>query len=610
MSKYETLINILDKILDSCPKDRLQKRYSRKTEQLHWQSRSKAYIHLFLMAKFGILDFEARDQFITDDSHDGGIDAYYIDEDENVIYLIQSKFRTNECNFNNKEICYKELIAMDVDRIRKGESEDENGNAYNGRIEGLQRRITELKNPGQYEYKVIILANTKSDKHSLRRLTGGFDAEVFDYKKAYAELVFPVVSGNYFSREDLEVSLNLINSEHPRIKYNVNLGEESANITVLFAPTIEIAKILNKYKNSILRYNPRSYLELSGNKVNKEIMNTIEKSENNEFALYNNGITIVAGSCDFSESTGQKNTAKLTLKKPQIINGGQTAFTLSKAYEKYLGDKDKIRSLFSGKEVLIKIISFNGKDFDFFDERTVDEEVLEYTSGQLEIIERVSQATNRQSPIDEADRRANDKNHVKFQLYAYENFDMYYERKRGEFGDGLARKFIERGLLIKREDMIRCCLSSDGKAGEARRANKNYLFKEDVFEKYLSNRDEYYNYLVAYKIFEELKFIEKRDKKPGDSFSVSKYGSALRYGKYAVISACYNYSSHPEKSNYKEVVKSVLDKWIKFERKVRKKESNKSIFIKGGVVETNMLNYYKSKAVNEDLKEYFFNLHN
>ena len=39
---------------------------------------------------------------------------------------------------------------------------------------------------------------------------------------------------------------------------------------------------MNKYKNAILHYNPRSYLDMRKNSVNSEIVDTLKESENNE----------------------------------------------------------------------------------------------------------------------------------------------------------------------------------------------------------------------------------------------------------------------------------------------------------------------------------------
>jgi len=279
-SKYKTLVHIWDQIRKEAPPE--FKRYhvlETATEKLN-QARSRTFVHLFLKVSFGLLDFKEREYFITDRSGDGGIDAYYIDHESKVVFFIQSKFRTNKNNFEEKDISFDELLIMDVDRIVAGEEEDENGNPYNGKIKQLQRDISTIPDIGRYKYEVIILANLKKQKTShLRKLTGGFPAIVFDYEKSYNDLVFPVISGTYYSEEELYIKLNLSNTtlSSSRISYNVKTSFKDCDISILFVPTGEIGEILYKYKNSILKYNPRSYLELSNNDVNKEIAEPLAK---------------------------------------------------------------------------------------------------------------------------------------------------------------------------------------------------------------------------------------------------------------------------------------------------------------------------------------------
>lgn len=601
-NQYKTLVNILDKIILEVPKNKYQKRYGTDNDEQKDQSRAKAFIHLFLMAKHGLLDFAEREKFVTDGAYDGGVDGYYIDQSAKMIYLIQSKFRTTAENFVEKEIDVDELLCMDIDRILKGDESDEQGNAYNGKILGLQRELQKLKNPAKYEHKVIILANTDFNSQQLNRLTGGFDAEVINFSRTYKELVFPVVSGNYFCESELTVDINLANSEHPRIKYKVNLGNEQANITVLFVPTVEIAKILHKYKNSILKFNPRSYLDMKKNSVNSEILKTLTESDNNEFAVFNNGITFISSDCNFTEKTGKKNTASLSLSQPQIINGGQTAFTLSKAYEENCESLEILKKVFKGKEVLVKIISFSGEEYDEFSDEVEETEPDIYSSNQLEIIENVSQATNRQSPINEADRKANDESQIKFQQTAFEQIGMYYERKRGEFGDGLTRKFIKRDELIKRDDLVRCILACNAKPGEARKSSQKYLFSDKIIDTYLGKVDLHNNYLKAYLAFNMLKNLEREFKKQGDRYSVKQYGSAFRYGKFAVISALFTkYEGIISLGNIREKLLLILQDWLLFEEKVIEMDTNQSYFVN----DQNMLNYYKSNNVNDDVRTFF-----
>ena len=106
---------------------------------------------------YGIEKFNDRENYITDDSYDGGIDAYYIDENSKKVIFIQSKFRTTKDNFENKEIEYDELLSMDIDRITEGENTDEDNNSYNSKILRMQKKIQEIDDIGRYNYRVIIL---------------------------------------------------------------------------------------------------------------------------------------------------------------------------------------------------------------------------------------------------------------------------------------------------------------------------------------------------------------------------------------------------------------------------------------------------------------------
>lgn len=463
-SKYETLVNILYQIRRDAPSE--YKRYhvlENETDKLN-KARSRAFIHLFLKVRFGLLDFKGREYYITDGPDDGGIDAYFINNDSKTVYIIQSKFRTTHDNFKDKNITFGELLQMDVDRITKGDDTNENGVAYNGKIKQLQRDISSVSDIGRYSYEIIMLANLRDQQqNALRKLTGGFPATVFDYKKTYSELIFPVVSGTYYNEKELRITLNLSNVKpsRSRISYNVNTSFKQCDISLVFVPTIEIGRILYKYKNSILKFNPRSYLELANNTVNREISNTITDRATNEFALFNNGITMLSDGTDFSERVGVRDLAQVIVTNPQIINGGQTAYTLSRLYEQVLKGS-YLEDIFENKEVLLKIITFNIEPGD-------DQ------AQQLTLIEDISKATNQQTPVNEADRRSNDKIQIQLQEKIFNDFGFYYERKRGEFADGIREKYIYRSQIIDRDTFMRICMACDFRPALARRSSSTIL---------------------------------------------------------------------------------------------------------------------------------------
>jgi hypothetical protein len=150
------------------------------------------------------------------------------------------------------------------------------------------------------------------------------------------------------------------------------------------------------------------------------------KSTSNEFALLNNGITLLSDSFKISETTGVENIGQVIMTNPQIINGGQTAYTLSKIWdEEYTSNPD----IFKNKEVMLKIIILKS-----------------YEKVDMSLIEELSNSTNQQSRVEEADRRSNELIQLELQDKIYNDFGYYYERKRGEFYYGLNGGFINKNL--------------------------------------------------------------------------------------------------------------------------------------------------------------------
>jgi hypothetical protein len=609
MNKYITLLKILDQIRHEAPSS--YRRYypiESNIEHLN-NARSRAFIHLFLKVKFGLLDFLERENLLLDDSGDGGIDAYFIDKDEKIIYFIQSKFRSNENNFISREIEFREILKMDCQRITHGEIVDELGNPYNDKVIRLIREIQSIDDIGRYNYKIIILANIRDVSQSqLSRLIGGFPAEVYNHEKCYSELVFPIIKGVHFSATDLKIFINLSNVlSSSRINYLVNTEYGNCKINVIYVPSLEIAKILYKYKNAILIYNPRSYLSISGNEVNKEISKTILEKQTNEFALFNNGITMLSEDTQFNENVGRPDRAQLIINNPQIINGAQTAYTLSKIYEDEL-KKQSGFSIFENKEVLLKVITFIN-DLD----NIVNE------NEKVKLIEEISKATNQQTVVTVADRRSNDENLINLQDKIFQDFGYFFERKRGEFYNGLANHYVDKNLVINRESFIRVCYACNNKSSQARRNSEVVLFRDNFFNYLFEDFNRYKEYFFGYKCFELLSKIEKiYNRVPNNKFGIINYGNALRYGKLAVTSICakkFNQSFEMNKyDDYAgEIVKNILQQWLKFEKSIIEKRTNRKYFVKTvdrdtgkESLETNYDGYYKGSTLDQDLSEFYF----
>jgi hypothetical protein len=606
---YKTLIRILDGIREKAPDtDEFARYHSKQTQAINF-TRGQAYIHLFLLARFGVVDFKTRYALITDGSGDGGVDAYYLDRNIQTLFLIQSKFKASENAFETSVVSADEMLKMELSRITRGVRLDSDGHDFNPKILDLQNKYTEASRTAVFCSKVISLANlaTVNDEH-IRRLTEGLDYEIFDSRRTYLELVKPVCSGTYFDPKQMVIEINVSEKTEPQLRQTIQTSYGKVDISAVLVPTKEIGKIMSEYKNAILRFNPRNYLGVSKNPVNEQIRNSIlapSLNKYNDFALLNNGITVIADKKEFSTQTGSENLGRLILTNPQIINGGQTAYTLSEIYQ----EKGQDSSVFDGKEVLLRIIvplpvEFSG---------------TEQEKKRIHLIESVSNATNFQTSIDEADRRSNS---IAFKLAQDKLFEKYgylLEVKRGEYFDGLQMEYVTKQMIIDRTDMFRCLIAfKDGKPNLARGLNKSDMFSSEFFNSHFETplqqdtdgicADIFYSYRLRAHLFESEKSKD----------STVDYGYSLRYGKYAVL---YAVSLHMKdgvrknlfqktvqeiEDNIRTEAKAVLKKWKKFEESVPKYEHNK-IYLDIESGSLNYVNYYKGQTLNSDLEAFFRN---
>jgi hypothetical protein len=586
--KYSLLIKVLDKLREEAPKS--YKTYYPRTDQPEAidKARSLAFIHLLLKVKFGIIEFLDRHKLITEGTNDGGLDAYFIDRDRKKLFLIQSKFRTTADNFAKKSMHADDLIKMEVARITRGEETDSNGNKFNDKVLAFQAELRLLRDIAKYEYIVLFLGNiTKLNDEQIRKLIDNAQYEVYNYENSYSKLVFPLSCGTYYDPEEIVIRLALSEKENPRLKQVIYTDFGNYNVTVVFIPTFELAKVMDQYKNSILKYNPRNYLSLEKKSVNERIRNSIIDQDKNGFALLNNGITVLSTNIYFSDSSGEQNVGQLVLTKPQILNGGQTAFTLSKIYEEY---KDKPNSPLVNKEVLVKVITPINVDGDI----------------DFKFIELISNATNQQNEVSEADRRSNHKIQIALQEFIFEKYGYLYERKTGEFYDGIKTGVIDPNFVINRFDFIKAYIAYQGEPATGRRISENNAFQEDFFYKTLNDQNKYGDMFFAYLLFKYLSEKESKFKRKTDS--VEKYGYSLMYGKWAVIASIGLLSLDVTKpiAELSELAHGLIEDrltaWKEFDEFIVKKNDGTKYFDENT---KNYELYYKVNLIDSDIKEYF-----
>ncbi len=348
----------------------------------------------------------------------------------------------------------------------------------------------------------------------------------------------------------------------------------------MFIPAMQIAQMMHNYRNALLIYNPRSFLGLRKGTINSTIRNTIVKKNTNEFALFNNGLTIVTSGSSFNKSLGSASKAQLILEDPQIINGGQTAATLAQIYDS--SDRDSLK----GKEVLVRVITFEAED-----------------TKRKKVIQQLSEATNGQTTITDGDRHANDPLLDTLKKSIFEDFAMLYEHKTGEFYEGVAKGHVPKDQIVDRDDFLRVAIAMNGDPGIARSGGKKNLYAQHFFnaEHQMNEQEQEKSarkYMYGYFVLRYLKTKSKQLKDSQDKYHRDKYGYALRYGHYAVVSVCArfrpdNLSAESTQEKAEQVCESVLSHWKEFENEVIEKRSTDRDF--------DFANYYKTQTVKEDI---------
>lgn len=479
-----------------------------------------------------------------------------------------------------KSLSADELIRMEVSRILRGEDKDSSGNDFNSKIKELQKKWKELPDHAHYHYKVIILGNVKSySDEQIKKLIDFSDYEIYDFEKTYKELVLPLCSGTFYNPKEITITIRLNDREPSALKRKITTKYGDYDVRILFVPVKEIGRIMSKYRNSILKYNPRNYLSLSSNTVNKNIKETLTSSSTNEFALYNNGITLLASKFGISETTGDANFGQVIINFPQIINGGQTAYTLSKLYDDSIGNDD---GALDDKEVMLKIIIVNNLE-------TVN----------VKLVEELSNSTNQQSRVEEADRRSNDKMQIEIQEAIFSDFGYFYERKRGEFYFGEDSGYIDKKLVIDRYDFLRAYLAFRGQPRWARQRGSETLFRSDNFKATIVDSSDYRRMFFAYMILKKLYSLTV----------TSDWGNGLRYGKMAIVASIGHMLFGREITienlftTIDEMILKAKEEWLTFESSVLSIKENQETYSDDEGFDFD--NYYKGKTVNEDVKKYF-----
>ena len=335
------------------------------------KKRSAAFLFLVAKTAFDLTDEETFDG-IVDGGNDFGVDALYFEppnDGELRITLIQGKYKTD---LSGDSAFPENAIAKMIDAI--GALFDPNKTVtLNERLEQRVEDIRSFVKEGAIPRVTAVAANngtswTMEAQQRIDNAAADFNGQV-GWRHIGPEDILALLQ----ARQPISAELKLVGQATVETFdfRRVLIGRMSVS---------ELACLTNEYDNQLFEKNIRRYLGLAGNRVNEEMANTLRDSnKRSNFYFYNNGVTITCS--QFRHNALQKDNWTIHVNDLQIVNGGQTARTVQKMYE-------KIGPEIEGAEVLIRIYELQHND--------------------TEIVEAITFATNSQNPVDLKDLKAND----------------------------------------------------------------------------------------------------------------------------------------------------------------------------------------------------------
>jgi hypothetical protein len=422
----------------------------------------RGFAHLALQLAFPNFEFtdDQVEELIAVDRHgDLGVDAVYIDKDEEQVLLFQSK---SSAGLGDTEL-HKEISAF----LRSTEKLLDDAWVRDAH-QDMQALANEFRAANRTGYTVVFAFATASEISERQRSTFG---DACQSPGLTAEATVLLLDPRDLE-DRYEKILLAIHNQPTDVQFEVREDQmhqpDESDIPVMYLtiPAREYVGACKKYGMELFRYNPRLYLGVV-NKVNAGIAETLNnESERRWFHLLNNGITAV---CQGIRGPVAAGGGKFVLQVDdfQVVNGCQTTMTLFRNSERIAKDDLCL--------VDIKIISSEG------------------------LRDRVSQTTNTQTAILVEDSFANaaEQRHIADLLRRYDP-PYFYAPKRGAWDQARdKRSFAEAGGAPRRyrkltsKELAAVCLAIFGEPESAKdrprivfekTAGKNSSLYERIFE--------------------------------------------------------------------------------------------------------------------------------
>ena len=346
---------------------------------------TSAFLIWFLINYFRMEPQDAIDS-VCDHTNDKGIDGIVVDEEEEAIYLFQSKFSPTDTQSQGDNDLRNFIGARSWFQSEETVQRLVDSTAHH-ELKSLVKR-TKIKEKTDFSLISVLVTNKHFNTHANEYIPTISDLEAYDAAKLFQQYTY------FADAEIITPPIDLFLTNQTKIDYELEDGNEAKVYAIRAKELVKLQGIDDRtlfYKN--VRYG------VGNTRVNKSIRKTIlSATQHQMFFLYHNGITLVCGTLDEDPSRNC-----ITISNYAIINGCQSMLTF---YE----NRDKLTD---NLLVLTKIIK------------------LDVSSP---IVQEITTYANNQNSIGLADLRSNDSSQRAIQQQFRELFgnNIVYLRKRGE----------------------------------------------------------------------------------------------------------------------------------------------------------------------------------
>lgn len=366
-------------------KEQLSNQIKAIVEDQSFDNEGYGFAHWYFRNIRSMTDIEAKEQ-ICDGGGDLGIDAIEI-QDEKVVFY----------QFKNPVSIDKSVGSGEIDKMISGLELVLSRNHKGIANEELLSRLEEIYSFTPTGYRIVIAISSLADLphdaqvklSSFCEKNSGAAKDLFQWE--YANL--NDIHNRFYSAHlpTLDATLDVSLSRAP---YMTKIGEHE---TYLFDLNGEyLARLYDEHGESILQQNVRMFEGDKG--TNLAIAQTASsESEAKDFFHFNNGISVICDSATF-----QPFSNKLSLERPQIVNGGQTMRILHRCF--------KQGALKNDVHAAVRVIT---------------------TGKNKEFASNVAVNLNNQTRVDNTFLRSNDPRIVQL-LHSLSTHGYFLERRAGE----------------------------------------------------------------------------------------------------------------------------------------------------------------------------------